>query len=204
MEDWGEIASIMIEPQLSFGTLFNGKPYEVDLDKGLVDVERLLVRTDVWMKENLEIDDFSKWVNRILYVVQNEAGNELNGKGEIGEYLESLGIDVENVNEEYTYNNSDYYRLNRDILYTTFIYEGEMYVVFSVHYGADARVGFGENACFKVYDKDTFPQSMNISVYDKDDNDIELWHVEDIATYNKEKDEWIHNETGEALNVSGY
>jgi hypothetical protein len=201
MEDWGGIASIMIEPQRQF--VGDSKPYEVNLDKDLVDVERLLVRTDVWIKEHLEIDEFSKWVNRIMYILQNEADVEL-WDYKVCEYLESLGIDVEDENNGYTYNDPDYNRLDRDIHYTTFIYDGEMYVIFSVHYGADARVGFGENACFKVSDKDSFYQSMNISVYDKDDNDIEIWHVEDIATYNKEKDEWIHNETGETINVSGY
>lgn len=198
MEDMGEIASIMIQPSRNFtGGVY---PYEVDLDKDAINMERLLVRTDVWMKNLLEQDDFSKWVNRILRVLNAESDTHL-WDYEVVPYLESLGVDVDDVEGGYTYNNPDYCFLDRDIHYTTFKHDGDMYIIFAVHYGADARVGFGMNACFKVQSEEYLFMSMEIQAYDKEDNEISIGDIEDMATYNKEQDEWIHNETGEVINV---
>jgi hypothetical protein len=197
MEDMGEIASLMIEPQRHFAG--DSTPYVVDMDKDAINMERLTVRTDIWMKNLLEQDEFSKMVNRILRVLSAESDTYL-WDYQITEYLDSLGIELDDVESGYTYNHSDYCRLDRNIHYSTFKYDGESYIIFAVHHGADARVGFGMNACFKVQNDEYLFLAMEITGH-LDNEDYECGSIEDVATYDKEKDEWIHNESGKEINV---
>jgi hypothetical protein len=199
----GEICGIMIQPSRDFtGGVY---PYEVDLNKGAVYYNgyHFLVRTDVWMNNILEHDEFSKWVNRVLYVLKAEADNDI-WDYDVCQYLESLGIEIESDidygGSGYTYNSPDYCFLDRDIHYTIFRHDGEYYMVFRVHHGADARVGFGELACFKIRNIDYIYDSMEIRAYDSvTDKDIDIGEVEEIAEYNKEADTWKHKETGNEI-----
>jgi hypothetical protein len=206
-EDMGEIASIMIRPSRDFTG--GSYPYKVDLEKGAVYYNgyNFLVRTDVWMNNILEIDEFSMWVNRVLYILEKESDNDL-WDYEVCEYLESLGIDVDDrkgymCGSGYTYNDSDSCYLDRDIHYTIFSHDGDGYVVFKVHYGADARAGFGELVCFKVRDMDYFYDSMMVTAYDSVANeDIDINEVDEIAIYDKDSDSWFHKETGNEIYIN--
>lgn len=203
-EDMGEVASIMIRPSRDFTG--GSYPYEVNLDKSAVyyDGYNHLVRIEAWMNTMLEQDEFSMWVNRILYVLSAESDNDL-WDYNVCEYLEGLGVEVDDkkgylVGSGYTYNNPDYCFLNRDIHYTIFEHDGESYVVFRIHYGADARVGFGDMACFKVKDMDYFYDAMTVTAYDSvKEEDVDIYELEEIAEYDKETDTWIHKETGNEI-----
>lgn len=192
-ENMEVVCQEMIRPQLSFTG--GSKSYDVNLNKYALDKENFLVAIDVWMNNILEFDENSKMFNRFLKKAHLDNEDLLDYN--VPDYFEDYGILVDVMHIGYTYNDRDCCRLDRDIHYTVFKYDGEYYTVFRVHHGADARVGFGDLACFKIREIDYFFISMEISAYIQEtDEDIEWYEVEDVATYDKEKEVWIHNEAG--------
>lgn len=201
-EDREELFQLMIEPSRQF--VGDSAEYKVNLDADAIDTKNLLVRIDKWMDTMLDFDEFSTWINRILYLQEKESEDERLWDYNVPEYLSDLGIEVDNIQSGYTYNDGgDYSRLDRDIHFTTFEYESEYYVVFSVHYGADARAGFGDFVCFKINDYAYFGTGMEIEAYidDNANEEISCNEIEDIATYNEDRDSWVHNETGKELTL---
>lgn len=197
-DDLESVIKHMVLPQNYF--VGESEPYEVDLLKDAIDKRNLTVRIDRFIDTMCEFDEFTNWVNRILYITEAESKIDL-WDYQVPEYLETIGIEVEVIRGVYTYNDQDYCRLDRDIHYTIFKYDCEYYVVFAVHHGADARAGFGDNVCFKITDIDYFEKAMEIEAYTEENGEGDIpWHeVENVATYNEEKDAWYHNETGKEI-----
>lgn len=197
-ENMEEVCKEMILPKKYF--IGDVKAYEVDLNRDAINVEDLTINIDVWMKNMLEFDKNSNMFNRIIR--QNSLNNNYLWDCEFIDLLNELGFDIELIISEYTYNDSDYNRLNRDIQYSIFEYDGEYYIAFSVHYGSDARAGFGDLACFKISDINYFHESMTIKGWVKsEDKNLEWYEIEEVATYDKESNTWIHNETGEEIEL---
>lgn len=195
MENMKELAQQMIRPSRDFTG--GSYEYEVDLKKDAIDDENFTVRTDVWMNTMLEQDDFSKWVNRLLYVLHDSNKDYDFWDYNLDDLLESLGVDIEVDYSGYTYNDPDHCRLDRNIHYTQFKYDGDYYIVFAVHHGADARAGFGYNAVFKVKDSDYLFSGMEITGYIRElEEDLEWYQIDNVAEYDKENKVWIHKETG--------
>lgn len=197
-ENMEEVCKEMILPRRYFAG--DSIAYKVDLNRDAINVEDLTINIDVWMKNTLEFDENSNIFNRIIR--QSSLNNNYLWDYEFIDLLNELGFEIELVSSEYTYNDTDHNRLNRDIHYSIFEYDGEYYIAFSVHYGSDARAGFGDLACFKIIDIDYFYDSMTIEGYVKnEDKCLEWYEIEEIATYDKENNAWFHNETGEEIKL---
>lgn len=197
-ENMEEVCKEMILPRRYF--VGDSIAYKVDLNRDAINVEDLTINIDVWMKNMLEFDENSNMFNRIIR--QSALYNNYLGYYEFIDLLNELGFEIELISSEYTYNNPDYNRLSRDIKYSIFEYDGEYYTAFRVHHGSDARVGFGDLACFKISDINYFRESMTIKGWVKsEDKNLEWYEIEEVATYDKESNTWIHNETGEEIEL---
>jgi hypothetical protein len=197
-----EVIKAMIEPSYDFV----GKKYEYnfDFENGISvihpdeDFAMPVINIESFMDELLEFDEFTDEVNKWLFEIRNE-------------YLEAKTIDIvkrkfDEVNTNgylttsgYTYNFDN--DLSRDFLYDIFEYDGESYVLISVHYGADARGGFGDTVCFKIRDIDYF-YDVQITYYDTEtDMDMTYSDFEEVAVYDKETDTWTNKENGNEINL---
>lgn len=155
-----------------------------------------VIRIEKFLETMLDIDDFSLIVNEELYSLEKDDSEKTIEKLKEKDYE----IEEENYSfKGYTYNGEN--DLSHDITLHTFEYEGEHYVFISVHYGADARIGFGPMVCFKINDIDYF-MNFTIDVYDsKTDEDFSTYELDDIANYNAEKNEWIRKDNGNTLSL---
>ena len=192
----------LIHPQKYYG----GSPIEYNIDKyngDAIDDENLLISVPLWAKNILEFDNFSKELSEKLIEWQ-EQNNTHFWDYNIQLFLEENGYD-EHYFESfggYTYNHSDCNRLDRYIHYTVFKYDFEYYVCFSIHHGADARIGFSDSIVLKVRDVDYFHCSMSIVAYDTvTDIDYEWYQLEDVATFDKETKEWRMNDTNNLVSI---
>src|SRR5690625_1415070 len=99
------------------------------------------IRVEKFMDTMLDIDDdFAQEVNEILYQLEKDNSDE------VIEILKNKNYDIDDENGYFTVAGYTYNRendLSRDIVYHIFEYDGESYGFIQVHYGADARVGFG-------------------------------------------------------------
>lgn len=175
-------------------------PYNIENYKGdAVDYKKLIISTPLWASNILELDEFCVDLNKKLLEIQEKSSF---WDYEIEEFLKENGYDnslYEHLNSNYTYNFESCY-LDRDIHFTLFNFDDTYYVALSVHYGADARVGFSDCLVFNVSDIDYFFNSMEINAYtESNDEDILIYDLEDIATFDNEKEEWILNETSERV-----
>lgn len=193
----------LIQPQ----RYFTGDSVGYDIEKyngDSIDYENLLISVPLWASNNLEIDDFSKQATEKLLAWQDD-NNEHFWDYNIAEWLDENGFNeqFEKLFNGYTYNDSDYNRLDRDIHYTLFQYDYEYYVCFSIHHGADARTGFSDSIILKVYDDCTFHSSMEIMIFEREsDNDYQWYELDDIAQY--ENGEWILNDSKLPLSIYSY
>lgn len=119
--------------------------------------------------------------------------------------IEELGFDVKTegygLGAGYTYNEDN--DLTRDILYKVFMYEEEYYTIVSIHYGVDARIGFGRMVCFRVKDIDSF-YDRSISGWDRD-NDIfydEIYSLLEEGFRWNEEEEVLVGPRGEEVELS--
>lgn len=160
-----------------------------------------LIRVEKFIDTMLDVDDdFAQEVNEILYSLEKDNVENvieiLNKK-----YEGEINTEGYGCTSGYTYNNPDSNFLNRDIMYDIFEYDGERYAFIQVHYGADARIGFGAMVCFKVNDIDYFYSGMEITAYNTvTDEDISMYDLDDIATINAEGD-WIETKTGNLISI---
>ena len=177
-------------------------PYDLETYKNdAVDYKNLIISTPVWASNILELDEFSINLNKKLLKYQEKSSF---WDSEIEGFLDDNGYDIslyEHHFSNYTYN-FEYCLLDRDIHFTLFDFDDCHYVALSVHYGADARAGFSDCFVFNVKDMDYFYNSMEITAYTaSNDEDISIFELEDIATFNEENKEWILNETNEQVIV---
>lgn len=184
----------LMQPQQSYGYVTQSTKYDIKRYKdGAVDTENLLISTPLWADNILEFDGFSTELTKKLLKYQDD-NNEHFWDYNISEFLSEQGYDLdlfEHGHGDYTYNNPDYYYLDRNIHYTVFNYDGEEYVCMAIHHGADARIGFSDSMVFKITDLDYFFLSMEITAYNTEtDEDISISELDEIATYNKEEKEW--------------
>lgn len=203
-ENMKEVCKHMILPQQHYGVVMGRTEYNFsDLDNycEAIDYENRLIKIDVWMKNMLEFDDYSKHINKLLFE-ECEKDNDMFDYAFFDYLKDVLGEEITLETQGYTYKDSDYCRLDRDIHYTVFEHDSDYYIIFSVHHGADARIGFSYNACFKLNESDYLHLSMTIDVYDSiTDSEYQAWEVEDIATYNKEQCTWFLNENNHELSL---
>lgn len=191
--DVKKVAQLMIEPSRDF----TGGVYHYNFDQPTLDVEHMLISVTGFINTMFKLDDFAIKVNEIIQEKFPHAWDE-----EVLDYLVKQDYDIRSDYRGYSYNYPNDCRLDRDIHYNLFEYKGDPYILLLVHYGADARAGFGEMVCFKVRSVDYFYLGQDIEVFDREtDEDYNAWEVEDIATYNKETNEWVHNETGRVLSI---
>ena len=196
-QDLRKSIELMIEPSRDF--VGNTYEYNFDWTQEAIDQENLVIRTHKFMEQMLEFDDFTDFVNRFIYKLEKD-NQENYFDYVIAEQLKEL-YDIEVSSQGYTYNDPDYCHLNRGIHYTVFEHDMEDYVILGVHYGADARAGFCDFACFRLIDYDYFFLGMDIWVTVDDGNSESLVHsdLEDFANYDKGKDMWVDKKTGEEV-----
>lgn len=162
------------------------------------DYRQPLIRVEAYLNTMLDIDDdFAQEVNEILYSLEKDDSEKII---EILKEKYDINTDGYGCFSGYTYNNPDDNFLNRDIVYDVFEYDGDEYALIQVHYGADARVGFGAMVCFKVNDIDYFYDGMRITAYDSvTDEDIEMYQLDEIADYDIENDTWHRKDNGNEI-----
>lgn len=195
--DMYNVCNNMIHPAQSF--VGGAQPYSVDLDRDAIIDRDLLVRIDVWMNTMLSFNDFTDKVNQAIYLSESLYGKAFDYL--MVDRLIDMGFDIEKHLNGYTYNDPDNCRLTRDIHYSVIKHDGDYYTIFSIHYGADARVGFSDIACFLINDIDYFFLGMSIDAYDEDtDQNYEWYEVEDVAEY-REGIGWVNNDTGSVINL---
>lgn len=198
-----ELMQAIVCPSRSYGATMQSSDYDLAKYKGdAVDNENLVISVMLWAENILEVDDFAK-ESTLKLLAWQENSNTHFWDYNVLEFLEGTATPIEefeHIMSNYTYNDSDYCRLDRDIHYTTFKYDGEYYVCFSVHHGADARVGFSDSVILKIKDYCYFISSMEVTIYNTvTDDDIDWWTLEDVA-YFKEGD-WYMKDTNELISV---
>ena len=141
-ENMKEVIKGMIEPRYDFV----GKKYDYDFDfmNGIsvlhpdTDFKMPIINLESFMYELLEFDEFTDQVNKAIFESNIEWIEMAKNKIELEFDIDKNGY---LTGEGYTYNwDND---LSRDFLLDIFEYDSESYVLISVHYGADARAGFG-------------------------------------------------------------
>jgi hypothetical protein len=190
----------MIYPRRDF---VGGKTeYNFDWEQDAIDVENLVIRIHKYLETMMDFDEYTDTVNS--FISEYEAENGYLFDYDMYNILAEKNSELEKYADGYTYNDADYCHLNRDIHYTVFKNHDtcEYYILMMVHHGADARVGFGELVCFKIADVDYFSRGMEIDAYESEsDYDISIWELEDVATFIKSENEWVHNETGNYIGL---
>ena len=152
------------------------------------------IKTHIFMNTMLDIDDdFAQTVNEILYteLEKDNADDILN----ILKERYDVDLDGYLCGSGYTYNNPDHCYLDRDIVYHIFEHDMEYYALIQVHYGADARVGFGAMVCFKIHDIDYFFNGMDYDMYDSKTGEDYCKFSDEVA-YDTDKKKWVILETG--------
>ena len=181
--DMYNVCNNMIQPSQSF--VGGAQPYNVNLDRDAIIDEDFLVRIDVWMNTMLSFNDFTDKVNQAIYLSESLYGKAFDYL--MVDRLIDMGFDN--------------CRLTRDIHYSVIKNDENYYTIFSIHYGADARVGFSDIACFLINDIDYFFLGMSIDAYDEDtDQNYEWYEVEDVAEYRVGVG-WVNNDTGSVINL---
>lgn len=199
-----EMVNNLILPQRTFTSVFSGEPYNLESYKGdAIDYENLLISVPLWASNILETDEFSKEVTKRLLEFQDDSNNHFWDYNIESFLLDNGFCELDSIEySDYTYNDGDHCRLDRDIHYTTFKYDGDYYVCFSVHHGADARVGFSDSIVLAIKDDSIFHHSMDIQVWElESDNDYQWYELDEIATFNKEESAWYLNEGNLLLGV---
>lgn len=180
--------------------------HELNFDDGIevrfpeCDYRMPLIRVEAFFDKLLDInDDFAQEANEILYSLKKD-----NSQDVIDILKEKYDDNIDDdcgymTVKGYTYNSENDF--NRDFTYHIFEYNGDSYVFITVHYGADARVGFGSMVCFKILDIDYF-FIWSIQVWDsKTDDDFTTYDLEEIANYDIETDTWTRKDNGNELNL---
>lgn len=167
-------------------------------DALIIDEYGATIKTHIFMNRMLDIDDdFAQKVNEVLYGMEKDNYDECIKK------IIDMGYDIDTegwlCGSGYTYNDPDHCLLSRDIAYSIFEHEGDSYAFVEVHYGADARVGFGAMVCFKIEDLDYFFDGMNADLYDYETH--ESYTFFDEISYDENKKIFIADETGNELEV---
>lgn len=198
-----QMVNNLIEPQRSFTSVFSGTPYNLEKYKGnAIDIENMVISVPIWASNILETDEFSKKVTTLLLNWQDENDTHF-WDYNIEQFLLDNGIEIDSVEySDYTYNDCDYNRLDRDIHYTVFKYDCDYYVCFSVHHGADARIGFSDSIVLAIKDECVFDISMQIQVFEREsDMDYQWYELDEIATYNSNDETWYLNDSNLPLSV---
>ena len=199
-ENMQEVIKGMIEPRYDF--LGKKYDYNFNFEEGISvihpdeDFKMPIINIESFMDELLEFDEFTNEANKVIFDFKiddiNNAMNKIEDSFDIitDGYLTGKG---------YTYNwDND---LSRDFLFDIFEYDSESYVLISVHYGADARAGFGDTVCFKIRDVGYF-NDMEIKYYDTEtDEDMTYSEFEEVAEYDKETDTWTNKENGHEISL---
>lgn len=202
-----KVIEAMIEGrQSSVWSFIKSEKPVLDFNKGVYvkhpdsDFKIPLIATETYMNTIFDIDDdFAQEVNEILYSLEKD-----NSEKVIEILKEKYEGDIVDDGywcfSGYTYNNPDDCYLDRDIVYDIFEYDGDSYAFIQVHYGADARVGFGAMVCFKVKDIEYFFTAMEITAYDSEkDEEIPMYELDDLANYDIESNTWYHKVTGSEI-----
>jgi hypothetical protein len=200
-ENMKEVIKGMIEPSYDF--VGNKYDYDFNFEEGISvihpDNENFrmpVINLESFMYELLEFDEFTDQANKVIFESKVEWIDMAKHKIELEFDIDKNGY---LTGEGYTYNwDND---LSRDFLLDIFEYDSESYVLISVHYGADARAGFGDTVCFKIRDVDYF-HDMQISYYDTvTDEDMTYSDFEEVAEYDKETDTWTNKENGHEISL---
>jgi|SRR5699024_3517861 len=188
-----EVIDAMIEGrQASVWSMIKHDREKINFDEDALIISEwgVSIKTHIFMNQMLDIDDdFAQVVNEVLY---NEL--EKDNAEELLDLLEKYKYDIDRegylCGSGYTYNETDYCSLDRDIVYHIFEHEGDPYALIQVHYGADARVGFGAMVCFKINDIDYFFDGMDYSIYNRETEE-DYCKFDDNIDYDEKNKIWI-------------
>lgn len=149
---WEKNSNIDFEKTPRTNVNWKYKEFTISLYHFLVDNVRYEEKFDqVFQKfSNLEINSSKNWFEIVDSFIP---------------YLKSKGLNIETEYNCYTYNEEN--RLSQDIVFTTFRYNLETYVILMIHNGCDARGGFTNPRIFSVYDS-RFYDYNNVVLYCKE------------------------------------
>lgn len=136
----------------------NGRQWQRNQDKHFINEPRVTVESDYqtvstfhYLSEILDTDEFSDKVNAFLKRKRNTDA-DAHWVQDCCELLENgfkAFQDVEIINPIInTYNGEN--NLSQVLLFQTFKYNGNSYVLLQIHGGADVRGGYTDTRCFKT------------------------------------------------------
>lgn len=199
--DKREVIRKMILERRNFGSIFPSKPAtNLDFEGDIITMGYFpLIKVEQFLDKMCEFDEFSLKVNEMLLSNRNKPYNDM-----VDDLINEYEIEI-NMSG-YTYGD-DYNYLSRDVVYDVFKKDETYYGIIQVHYGADARIGFGEAICFKllVNYEDDFLQCMELcQPYNPKTDEEAFIHNEDEVRFDEEQKKFFDIKTNAEIDIYAY